>query len=175
MHSAQHLTYAWKPVWNSHFVMLSSMACDLTMITTVHVNLCPFNLIFILWSTVTFERRVLFCFAWYYKPLHTESQLCCGCYSTDGNKFCLIIKFLVEMHQRVLHDGPRMLRTWLIVCCPRGWSDALSSYFHQPNLMIDTWMFKTLPKPKYDYFWNANIIQGLWSHLGIITKGFYFF
>jgi len=30
-----------------------------------------------------------------------------------------------------------------------------------------------LPKPKYDYFLNVTIIQGLWSRLGIITKDFF--
>jgi len=48
MHHAQHLTYAWKHVWNSHFVMLSSTACDLATITAVHMNLRQFDLIFIL-------------------------------------------------------------------------------------------------------------------------------
>jgi len=55
----------------------------------------------------------------------TESQLRCGCLSADGKinfaAVCLIIKSLVEMyHQHAVCDGPRMLRTWLIVCCPRG-------------------------------------------------------
>jgi hypothetical protein len=57
----------------------------------------------------------------------------------------LIFKSLVEMHQFVLYDGPRMLWTWFIVCCPRGWSDALSPYFHQPSLMIDNWSLKFCP------------------------------
>jgi hypothetical protein len=69
---------------------------------------------------------------------------------TNFAALCFIIKSLVEMHHRVLYDGTRMLRTWLIVCCPCGWSDARSSYFHQPNLTTEC--VKFCPSPNMTTF-----------------------
>jgi hypothetical protein len=137
---------------------------------------CVFNLIFIMWPPVTFERRFCPIFPGITSPCTLKVSYVVVVIQqmrTDFAAVCLIIKSLVEMHQRVLYDGPRMLQTWLIVCRPHGWFNALSPYFHQPNLMIDNRMCKILPEPKYDYFWNVNIIQGLWSCLGIITKDFF--
>lgn len=88
---------------------------------------------------------------------------------------CLIIKSLVEMyHQHAVCDGPRMLRTWLIVCCPRGWSDALSPNLHQPNLWLSDECLKFCPSPNLTSFemWISFQVCGL---VLASSQNFFFF
>jgi hypothetical protein len=105
---------------NSCFMVLSSTAYNSVWISTVSLNLHLFKCTFIFGDRKILGTKFLFYLASSCTSLHVESRFASGPHSADRAQILLksasMLKSLVQMHQHVLYNRPRMLIALLKAC-----------------------------------------------------------